>query len=136
MANMTEAVTAWPWEPEARERLRARLVEWKRALLDCARSSLSDQPSVDRDDMPDQMDVATSEHSQFVLFRKHEREGSLLRKIEAALARMANGSFGECDRCGQDIPPRRLEAVPVTILCVDCQEEEEQELRRYDAARA
>jgi DnaK suppressor protein len=135
MRNMTGAVDAWPWDREAPERLRARLVELKRTLLDSARRSFSDQPSVDPDDMPDAMDVAASEHSQFVVFSRHEREGALLQKVEAALQRIANGSFGECDRCGQDIPPARLEAVPVTTLCLDCQDEEEMALRRYAFGR-
>jgi DnaK suppressor protein len=131
MRNMTGAVNAWPREREAFERLRARLVASKRTLLGSARRSLSDLPRVDPDDVPDVMDVAAIEHSQFVVLRRHEREGELLRKIEAALHRMANGSFGECDRCGQDIPSSRLEAVPVTTLCLDCQDEEEMALRRF-----
>jgi DnaK suppressor protein len=63
------------------------------------------------------------------------RDGSLLWKIQAALRRIAYGSFGRCDRCGQDIPPHRLESLPATTLCFDCQEEEELELRRFRASK-
>jgi DnaK suppressor protein len=121
------------WEEEVLERLRTRLLQLKRSILGSAPRIHGDQPGVDRDDLPDPIDVAASEHSQFVLSMKREREASLLRKVEAALRRMATGSYGQCDRCEQDIPPERLEALPVTTLCLDCQEEEELELRRLSA---
>ncbi|MDQ3879095.1 MAG: TraR/DksA C4-type zinc finger protein [Actinomycetota bacterium] len=42
--------------------------------------------------------------------------------VEAALARIEDGAYGKCQRCGQDIPPERLEAVPTTTLCVSCKQ--------------
>jgi DnaK suppressor protein len=122
-------------EQEVLERLRTRLLEWKRRLQ-YGVEAIRDRPSIDREGLPGPTDLAASGHSHFVLSRKHERKDSLLRKIESALGRMANGSFGKCDRCEQDIPTGRLEALPVTTLCVDCQEEEELALRRLSAVRS
>lgn len=122
-------------EQEVLERLRGTLLEWKRRLQ-YGVERIRDRPSIDREDLPDPMDLAASGHSQFVQSRKHEREDSLLRRIESALRRMANGSFGKCDRCEQDIPTGRLEALPVTTLCIDCQEEEDLALRRLSAVRS
>jgi DnaK suppressor protein len=51
-----------------------------------------------------------------------DRESSRLREIRAALERVANGSFGVCLNCEEDISPKRLAAVPWTALCIDCQE--------------
>ena len=121
---------AFPLEGEALERFKTRLAESKRQLLASARRVLSNQSSFDTDDLPDEIDAAASEHSQSLGYRLRDREKFLLGKIETALERIANGSFGTCDRCGQEIPRNRLEARPVTTLCVDCKEEEEQEMRR------
>jgi RNA polymerase-binding transcription factor len=122
-----EALT---WEREAIERLKTRLVESRRRLLRAPRDIPSDESRVDADDLPDLVDTAASDRMQSVRIRVHEHERSLLRKIETALRRLAEDRFATCDRCGQEIPRDRLEALPVTTLCLDCQEEEERELRR------
>jgi RNA polymerase-binding transcription factor DksA len=64
---------------------------------------------------------------------KQERPISFLRRIGAAVRRIANESLRDCDRCGQDIPPDRLEAVLMNALCIDCQEEQALEVRRGSA---
>jgi DnaK suppressor protein len=122
--------TFFEWEPEAVERLKTRLVESKRRILRSVPTIPADESKVDADDLPDVMDAAASEHSHSLLLKLRERDRSLLGRIEAALRRIANGGFATCDRCGQEIAPSRLEALPVTTLCIDCQEEEEIELRR------
>jgi RNA polymerase-binding transcription factor len=123
------------WGPEAVERLRTSLVELKRRLLRSALDVGSEESRYDADDLPDEIDTAASEHSHFVRLTLHERDRSLLRRIETALRRIATGRFAICDRCGQEISPDRLKVLPVTTLCVDCQEEEELELRRMAASR-
>ncbi len=132
MTHRTGAVPPSRWENDPLERLRTRLLDPKLGQIgsESEQRSLSVQPSVDPDDLPDEIDVAASEHSKFVVFRTHERGWSLLGEMKAALRRIANGTFGTCDRCGQEIPPERLEAPHMMMLCVDCQEEEEIELRR------
>jgi DnaK suppressor protein len=56
-----------------------------------------------------------------------DRDSILLRNIRAALARIANGSYGICGRCEEEIAPRRLAAVPWAPLCIDCQEQADTE---------
>jgi len=117
-------------ERDHMERFKTRLEGSKHRLLVGSIKTKAEDASVDADDLPDEMDAAASEHSHSLLLRLRDREKSLLGKIESALERLANGSFGTCDRCGQEIPLSRLEARPMTTLCLDCKEEEEMEERR------
>ena len=57
--------------------------------------------------------------------RIRDRERKLLDKIDEALARIADGTFGECEECGEMISIGRLKARPVTTLCIDCKAEQE-----------
>ena len=54
-----------------------------------------------------------------------ENADQIAREIDAALARIEDGSYGTCARCGQEIPAERLDAVPYAVLCVDCKRLEE-----------
>ena len=54
--------------------------------------------------------------------RNLDRESNLLRSVRAALGRMADGSYGTCLHCEEDISPKRLNAVPLTAYCIKCQE--------------
>ena len=83
------------------------------------------QPQHGRIDLPDEIDLASSEYSQSMVFRLRDREKFLLKKIEKALARIDDGTFGVCERCEEDISVKRLEARPVTTLCIRCKEEQE-----------
>jgi DnaK suppressor protein len=125
-----EMETFVKWDHEAIEQLRTRLVEWKHRIVRSVPTIPAEESKVDADDLPDEMDAAATEHSRSLLLELRERDRSLLSRIEGALRRIANGSFATCDRCGQEIAPSRLQALPVTTLCIDCQEEEEIELRR------
>ncbi len=81
---------------------------------------------------PDFGDQASAEENQNFVLRLRERERKLLKKIDEALARISNGTFGICDSCEEEISPQRLEARPVTTYCIDCktQQEEEEKTRR------
>jgi DnaK suppressor protein len=117
-------------ERESDEWLRARLEDSKRRLLTSATQTMAEDASFDTDDLPDEVDAAAAEHSRSLFFRLRTRKTALVRRIEGTLERIAAGSFTVCDRCGQEIPRTRLEAEPLTALCVDCKEEEELEQRR------
>ena len=78
---------------------------------------------------PDQSDQATAEVDQNFSLRLKEREQKLLKKIDEALDRMETNTYGICERCGQEIPYKRLKARPVTTLCIDCKTLQEQEER-------
>lgn len=65
--------------------------------------------------------AATSYNKEF-LFHQSNSERQLLAMVEGALSRIREGSFGECISCGKEINPKRLEAVPWTRHCIECQE--------------
>jgi len=83
--------------------------------------------SSDREDLLDSGDVATVELNQSFTIRLREREEKLLKKIEAALARIQEGTYGTCEDCGEKIDVKRLIARPVTTLCIDCKSRQEAE---------
>jgi DnaK suppressor protein len=81
----------------------------------------------DREDLLDSGDVATVELNQSFTIRLREREEKLVKKVEAALARIENGTYGTCEECGDEIDVKRLIARPVTTLCIDCKSRQEAE---------
>lgn len=74
---------------------------------------------------PDPLDQASLEANRNFTLRQKQREGKLIREIEHALRRLDEGTFGLCDLCGEEIPERRLKVYPMTILCIQCQTEQE-----------
>ncbi len=93
-------------------------------LLDEARTTVSDLIEGE-DNFPDPTDRATAESDRNFLLRIRDRERKLIAKIREALERVDEGTFGECDNCGDDIGVKRLKARPVTTLCIDCKTEME-----------
>lgn len=81
--------------------------------------------SVNADDRYDEIDQATTDIEQAMRMRLCNREALYLKKVDEALKRIEDGSFGECEECGEDIELRRLEARPTATLCVSCKEEQE-----------
>lgn len=79
----------------------------------------------------DPADRASAESDRSFTLRIRDRERRLIRKIQAAIQRIEDGSFGECEECGEDIGVPRLKARPVTKLCINCKsrQEEGEELR-------
>jgi DnaK suppressor protein len=84
-----------------------------------------DDFSVNADDRFDEVDQAATDIEQSMRMRLCNREALYIKKIEEALRRIEDGTFGECDECGEDIELRRLEARPTATLCVHCKEEQE-----------
>jgi DnaK suppressor protein len=80
---------------------------------------------------PDLGDQATAEIERNFMLRLKGRERKLLKKIDEAIERINQKTFGICDKCGLDINIKRLEARPVTTMCIDCKtlQEEEEKLR-------
>ncbi len=75
--------------------------------------------------IPDPNDRASAESGRNFELRIRQREQKLLSKIEDALQRIDDGDFGECDSCGELIGLKRLEARPVTTLCIECKTAQE-----------
>lgn len=113
-----------------REKFRKLLTEQKDQLLQNARRALSGDVHLDPDDFPDEIDTASSEVGLSFIGRLREREKGLLNKIDAALGKIEEGTYGECENCGEDIGVKRLEARPVAELCIDCKAEQEKLERR------
>ena len=80
---------------------------------------------------PDPNDRATQESEFGLELRTRDRERKLLRKIESALIRIDDGSYGFCDETGEEIGLKRLEARPVATLCLEAQERREQAERQF-----
>lgn len=85
--------------------------------------------SGDIEAFPDVSDQASAEVDQNFSMRIRDRERKLLKKIDEALERMDAATYGICERCGEDIPYKRLKARPVTTLCIECKTIQEQEER-------
>jgi DnaK suppressor protein len=78
-----------------------------------------------KENFPDPTDRATLESDRNFMLRIRGRERKLILKIEEALERIEDGSFGICEKCGEDISEQRLKARPVTIHCIECKKKEE-----------
>lgn len=78
-----------------------------------------------RDQPPDPLDRAVTEFDTSFAFCLREREGNLIRKIEDALSRLEDGTFGICEDCGGEISWGRLQARPITTLCIKCKDKQE-----------
>ena len=102
------------------------LLESKRQeIIRRAQATLEEDMTLDANDLPDEMDLASSEYLQSFTFRLRGREKVFLDKIQKALEKIEDGSFGVCDDCGEKISIKRLEARPETTLCIRCKEDQE-----------
>ena len=106
------------------------LEDKRKAVLERARQMLSEENmTLDTNDLPDEMDLASSEYLQSFEFRLRGREKSLLSKLDLALKKIEDGTFGVCEICEEPIGKKRLEARPETTLCIKCKEDQEREER-------
>ena len=107
-----------------RKRLETRQQELRRTVS----RTQADGRSADEDTAQDIADRAASSYTKEFLFSQSNNERQLLQMVDKALARIREGSFGECIHCGKEINAKRLEAVPWTRHCIECQEKLEQGL--------
>lgn len=104
----------------------------KKKLVENARRTVGDSVHEQKDGaVLDEGDEASTEADISMVYRLRDREKYLFKKVEKALAKIDDGSFGTCEECGDDIGIKRLEARPVTDLCIKCKEEQEQREREY-----
>ena len=108
------------------------LEDKRKAVLERARQMLSvENMALDTNDLPDEMDLASSEYLQSFEFRLRGREKSLLTKVDLALKKIEAGTFGICEVCDEQIGKKRLEARPETSLCIRCKEDQERDERTF-----
>jgi len=112
-------------------KFRKLLLEEKERILNNSKNALKNELALSPDDLPDETDLAASEINQNLVFKLRDRERQLLTKIDEALARMDDGQFGTCEDCEEPIEPRRLEARPVSTLCIACKEKQEHREKIY-----
>lgn len=109
---------------------RAILTSWKRELMnevDRTVHHMQDEAA----NFPDPNDRATQESEFGLELRTRDRERKLLRKINAAIARIEDGTYGYCEETGEEIGLKRLEARPVATLCLEAQERREMSERQF-----
>ncbi|MBM4140368.1 MAG: RNA polymerase-binding protein DksA [Nitrospira sp.] len=111
------------------QEIKKRLIAQKDALLSEAEEALNELPG--QTIFPDIGDQASAETDRNFMLRLRGREQRLLKKIENAVDRIEHGIFGICEKCGEEIDLKRLDARPVTTMCIDCktQQEEEEKLK-------
>ncbi|HEV8321646.1 MAG TPA: TraR/DksA C4-type zinc finger protein [Myxococcota bacterium] len=112
-------------------RFKKRLLEEKAELEEKARQTLNEDMQLDVDDLPDEMDLASSEYAQSMTFRLRGREKVYLEKIDKALKKIEEGEFGICEECGEEIDVKRLDVRPVTNLCIRCKEKQERREKSF-----
>lgn len=110
--------------------IRRELQKQRQAILDEAGEGLTKREG--QEAFPDVSDQASAEVDQNFTMRIKEREQKLLKKIDEALDRLKNKTYGICERCEEEIPYQRLKARPVTTLCIACKtlQEQEEKIRR------
>ncbi len=106
-------------EKDVLEKFRVQLTGKKDEILDEAGKTLNEMTDQNTN-IPDPNDRATVESGRSFELRIRDRERKLLSKIEEALQRIDHGEYGLCEDCGETIGIKRLEARPVTTLCIDC----------------
>jgi DnaK suppressor protein len=87
-----------------------------------ARSEEDGRAAQMTDSVQDIVDRASSSYQKEFLFARSNNDRQFLRMVEHALSNIAEGSYGECEQCGNEINERRLEAVPWARHCIGCQE--------------
>lgn len=113
------------------QHFRELLVRKSGHLVEEAKRTLDNDMVISPDERMDEVDQASSEYMQAFSFRLRGRERFLAGKIEKALRKMDDGSFGLCEDCDEPISNKRLEARPEAQLCIQCKEAQEKEEAVY-----
>ena len=113
-----------------REYFRQKLLAWKEDILKEAKETLQHLQD-ENQNHPDLADRASSETDRAIELRARDRQRKLIAKIEAALTRIEDGTYGYCEETGEPISIKRLEARPIATLSVEAQERHERRERVY-----
>ena len=114
--------------PRQQTYVRARLEQWKTDILNGTKSTINNLQE-DSSNLPDLVDRASSESDKALELRTRDRQRKLIAKIDAALRRIDEGTYGYCDETGEPISLRRLEARPTATLSLEAQERHERQER-------
>jgi len=111
------------------EAFEKQLTDWKAELEIGQSVNVQAMHEQEQTSFPDPTDQASMETDRNFELRIKDRERKLIKKIDQAIERNKAGEFGECESCGGDISIKRLQARPVTTLCIECKTAQEQEER-------
>ncbi len=114
-----------------KEYFKQKLISWKKDLLKESSQTLSNLQN-ENEAKPDITDRASEEIDRSFELRKRDRERKLINKIDAALKRIEDGSYGYCEETGDPISIKRLEARPVATLSLEAQEMHEKAEKRLN----
>jgi len=109
---------------------RAKLTRWRNDILKEARETL-DHLAEESSNHPDVADRASSETDRAIELRARDRQRKLIGKIDAALARIDEGTYGYCEETGEPISLKRLDARPIATLSIEAQERHERREKVY-----
>jgi RNA polymerase-binding transcription factor len=115
------------------EVFRKRLEDRQRELRHTMNRAAQDGRDADLESAQDIADRAANSYNKEFLFSQSNNERQLLQMVDNALNRIREGTFGECISCGADINAKRLEAVPWTRHCIECQEKLEKGLLEHSS---
>jgi len=113
-----------------KEYFRVKLLAWKEEILREAKETLQHLQD-ENQNHPDLADRASSETDRAIELRARDRQRKLISKIEAAISRIDDGTYGYCEETGEPISIRRLEARPIATLSLEAQERHEKRERVY-----
>jgi DnaK suppressor protein len=113
-----------------RDYFRLKLIDWREDILKEAKETLQHLQD-DNENHPDLADRASSETDRAIELRARDRQRKLISKINAALQRIEDGTYGFCEETGEPITLKRLEARPIATLSIEAQERHERRERVY-----
>ncbi|MEM7463984.1 MAG: RNA polymerase-binding protein DksA [Pseudomonadota bacterium] len=113
-----------------REYFKNKLLKWKSDILKESRGTL-DTLQDQSDKLPDMADRASSETDRSIELRARDRQRKLIGKIDEALRRIEDGSYGYCEETGEPISLKRLDARPIATLSIEAQERHERREKIY-----
>ena len=115
-----------------KEYFRLKLIDWKNELLKESSQTLINMQKEENTAKPDITDRASEEIERSFELRTRDRERKLINKIESALRRIKEGSYGYCEETGEPIGIKRLEARPVATLSLEAQEIHEKKEKKIN----
>ena len=130
LADYVPSETEEFMNPRQRAYFRSKLIAWKTEILREARETL-DHLAEESANHPDLADRASSETDRAIELRARDRQRKLISKIDAALQRIDDGTYGYCEETGEPISLKRLDARPIATLSIEAQERHERREKVY-----
>jgi DnaK suppressor protein len=130
LANYVPSDTEEFMNPRQRAYFRTKLIAWKNDILREARETLG-HLAEESANHPDLADRASSETDRAIELRARDRQRKLISKIDAAVQRIEDGTYGYCEETGEPISLKRLDARPIATLSIEAQERHERREKVY-----